>query len=308
MKRAAIPIISSPGQQAIEQYRSWLLIHEDLRPATLRNYVSDLRHFIAWCESTWSEGLETDSAFTPTHLSTPLLTHYRSHLQTVLRLKPNSVNRSLISLKRYCSWAMDEGLLARDPAKVVKLIPAEEPAPRHLDHKEEERLVTAVTHHGSLRDRTIITLLLHTGLRAHEICSLRQDQIYLGKRTGTIEVTGKRNKYREVPINSTARAVLEEYLATRSPNTIYLFSVATRGIPLSERTLGRIIAKYAALAHIPDLSPHDLRHRFGYRMAESTPLHRLAQIMGHDSLDTTMLYVKATKSDLQREVEKIAWA
>jgi integrase/recombinase XerC len=56
-----------------------------------------------------------------------------------------------------------------------------------------------------------------------------------------------------------------------------------------------------------DLSPHDLRHRFGYRMAELVPLHRLAQIMGHDSLDTTMLYIRGTKQDLQQDVEKIAW-
>lgn len=56
-----------------------------------------------------------------------------------------------------------------------------------------------------------------------------------------------------------------------------------------------------------DLSPHDLRHRFDYQMAARTPLHRLAQIMGHDSLDTTMLYIKGTARDLQNEVEKIAW-
>jgi len=37
------------------------------------------------------------------------------------------------------------------------------------------------------------------------------------------------------------------------------------------------------------------------------PLHRLAQLMGHDSLDTTMTYIKATRNDLQKEVEKIAW-
>lgn len=42
-------------------------------------------------------------------------------------------------------------------------------------------------------------------------------------------------------------------------------------------------------------------------MAENTPLHRLAQIMGHDSLDTTLIYVKATRADLQSEVEQIAW-
>ncbi len=53
---------------------------------------------------------------------------------------------------------------------------------------------------------------------------------------------------------------------------------------------------------------HDLRHRFWYRMAATVPLHRLAQIMGHDSLDTTMISVQGTKQDLQQEVEKIAWA
>jgi len=58
---------------------------------------------------------------------------------------------------------------------------------------------------------------------------------------------------------------------------------------------------------VTDVSPHDLRHRFGYRMAGVVPLYRLAQIMGHDSLNTTMLYIRGTKQDLQRDVEKIAW-
>jgi integrase/recombinase XerC len=55
------------------------------------------------------------------------------------------------------------------------------------------------------------------------------------------------------------------------------------------------------------LRPHDLRHRFGYRMAEKVPLHRLAQIMGHDSLDTTLIYIQGTQNDLQQAVETIAW-
>ena len=68
-----------------------------------------------------------------------------------------------------------------------------------------------------------------------------------------------------------------------------------------------MIKKYAERAKVNDVSPHDLRHRFGYRMAQSVPLHRLAQLMGHDSLDTTMVYVQGTSSDLQRAVETIAW-
>lgn len=67
-----------------------------------------------------------------------------------------------------------------------------------------------------------------------------------------------------------------------------MFSVARR--VLTKRALSYIVKKYARLAKLIDVSPHDLRHRFGYRMAESVPLHRLAQIMGHDSLDTTKLY------------------
>ena len=102
------------------------------------------------------------------------------------------------------------------PCAAVKLVGEEESAPRHLDHQEEQALVAAVTKAGTLRDRVLIVLLLHTGLRAREVCRL-------------------------------------------------------------------------------------------YRMAESVPLHRLAQIMGHDSLDTTKLYIQGTKHDLQRAVETIAW-
>jgi len=86
-----------------------------------------------------------------------------------------------------------------------------------------------------------------------------------------------------------------------------LFRSEKRDARLTERGLGYLVKKYAEQAKLRDVSPHDLRHRFGYRMAESVPLHRLAQLMGHDSLDTTMIYIQGTRRDLQKEVEKIAW-
>ncbi len=82
-------------------------------------------------------------------------------------------------------------------------------APRHLDDQEEQALVAAVTETGNLRDRAIIVLMLHTGLRARELCTLTRAQVSIGKRSGTILVHGKRNKYREIPLNVTARAALE---------------------------------------------------------------------------------------------------
>ena len=101
--------------------------------------------------------------------------------------------------------------------------------------------------------------------------------------------------------------MLEEYLPTLPTDATFLFPSGKTKQALSERALGYVVKKYASVAKLSDVSPHDLRHRFGYRMAETVPLHRLAQIMGHDSLDTTKLYIQGTKRDLQQAVETIAW-
>lgn len=307
MKRGNIPALSLNGQFSLGQYESYLLSVKDVTPVTIRNYLSDLRQFAAWCESTWSEGQEIEQPFVPTAIATPMLTRYRSYLQSVLGLKPASVNRYLVTLKCYFAWATETGLIHTNPATVVRLIPSVESSPRHLTDSEESALVAAVTTSGSLRDRTIIVLMLHTGLRAQEVCTLKPEYVQLGKRSGTLYVYGKRNKYREVPLNATARAVLAEYIKALSPTVPCLFPSNKTDAALTERALGYLVKKYTHIATLTDISPHDLRHRFGYRMAKVVPLHRLAQIMGHDSLDTTMLYIRGTKGDLQQEVEKIAW-
>jgi integrase/recombinase XerC len=304
MKRQAMPQLSPSGKLALATYEQTLLEQEDLAPASIRNYLSDVRHFIAWYE----RHMDTEvHIFTPQTITTPALTRYRTYLQIDQRQRPASINRSLVSLKRYFGWAKQKQLIRFDPSAPVKLVGQADGAPRHLDDQEEQALVAAVSKEGTLRDRVLIILLLHTGLRARELCRLWRDQVKLGKRSGFLEIIGKRNKYREVPLNTTARKVLEEYLSVLPSHAAYLFpSEKTKGT-LSERMLGYIIKKYAVAAKLVDVSPHDLRHRFGYRMAESVPLHRLAQIMGHDSLDTTKLYIQGTKHDLQQAVETIAW-
>lgn len=300
VKRQPNPAISEHAARAIDEYGQALAAHADMQPGTLRNYVSDLRLFAAWFER---EG----EIWTPEALTTPAIVRYRSFLQNDQRLRPASINRTLISIKRYCAWCVAAGLIGRDPAGPVKLVPEVPQPPRQISDREESALLAAVEKHGTPRDQALISFLLHTGLRAAEACALRRDDVTIGPRSGVVRVYGKRNKYREVPLNSTARAALTAYLATREDAGEILFPSGKTGGRLTERALGYLIARYAELAKVADLSPHDLRHRFGYRMAESTPLHRLAQLMGHDSLDTTMIYVQATQRDLQNEVEKIAW-
>jgi integrase/recombinase XerC len=106
--------------------------------------------------------------------------------------------------------------------------------------------------------------------------------------------------------------MLMNYLQTLPSGATYVFPSRKHSTgsvsPIGERALIYIVGKYADRARVADVSPHDLRHRFGHRMARVVPLHRLAQIMGHDSLDTTPRYVRGTQQDLQQAVETIAWA
>ena len=319
MRRSAKPKLSGGGEKELVRYEGYLTDEQDLAPDTIRNYLSDIRQFAAFCEASWSEGEEAGERFSPANVATPTVTLYRSHLKNALEMKPASINRHLVSIKRYFGWATDEGLVSRDPAKAVKLVPRVVPPPRHLTDKEEAALVAAVESYGSPRDRTLIVSALHTGLRAEELCGLKPSHLKVAKRSGRLEVWGKRGKYREVPLNSTAREALSEWTAELPDGAPCLFPSCKKTAdedgagerelrPITDRAFGYVVAKYAALARVDDVSPHDLRHRFGYEMAKRVPLHRLAQIMGHDSLDTTMVYVRGTQGDLQQAVEEVAWA
>ena len=303
MKPGDISSLSLSGRQELTNYESYLREQRDISLATVRNYLSDLHSFIVWHETKSIQS--TKVGFQLEQITTPTLTRYRSYLQSQLKLAPASINRYLVTLKSYFAWAVDLKKINVNPAGVVKLIPLVESSPRQISDTEESAIVSAVNNYGNPRDRTIIILMFHTGLRAAEVCQLKNKYIHLRKRSGYLQVYGKRNKYREVPLNPTARKALLEYLLTVDGDWLFISRKTKSAI--TTRALGYLVDKYARIAGVEDISPHDLRHRFGYRMAEAVPLHRLAQIMGHDSLDTTMVYVRGTSEDLQRDVEQIAW-
>lgn len=283
-----------------QEFLSALAANEDLQQKTIKEYAGDLRHFISWARAGGQMIQAQDVAI-------PTLTRYRDWMQNVIKLKPATINRRLITLKRFFEWAHDYGHTTVNPAKPVRLVPEEKTSPRQMTDKEEAALVAAAAQGGNLRDYTVIVLMLHTGLREMEVCNLQAEDISIGVKSGHLVVrSGKRQKRRQVPLNATARATLKKYLAAGQAGR-YLFPSQKTGDRLSERGARYMIQKYMKAANIQDLSAHDLRHRFGYVMAKKVPLHRLAQIMGHNSLNTTMIYVQATQEDLQGEVEKIKW-
>ncbi len=89
--RPANPILSPSAQSALEAYQRHLRDEVDLQPATVRNYLSDLQHFMAWCEAVWSENQETIQPFALEQVATPTLTRYRDHLQRALQLQPDKI-------------------------------------------------------------------------------------------------------------------------------------------------------------------------------------------------------------------------
>ena len=137
------PTLSRSAQTALAAYQQHLHDEVDLRPATIRNYLSDLRHFMAWCEDSWPEDQDAGQAFALERVATPTLTRYREHLQHEIQLKPATINRHLVSLKRYFSWAADQGVIPRSPASVVKLVPQTSQPAYHLADHEEAALVAA---------------------------------------------------------------------------------------------------------------------------------------------------------------------
>jgi integrase/recombinase XerC len=308
MKQALLSTLSPCAQQALAQYHQHLISDLDLSPATIRNYLGDVRLFMAWCEQRWRQNREAEESFSPERVSTPLITAYRDDLKDHQQRKPATINRYLVSLKGYFRWAADTERIRRNPARVVRLLEQTASVPRHLSDDEEAALVAAVKAGGRLRDYTLVVLMLHTGLRVGEVCHLKWGCVSYSKRSGVMKVWGKGNKYRQVPLNTTARKALQMYEATVGrDDDQYLFISQRTKTHLTPRGLEFLISKYAGNAGLKALRPHDLRHRFGYRMAERVPLHRLAQIMGHDSLDTTLIYIQGTPQDLQQAVEQIAW-
>ncbi|QHW29859.1 tyrosine-type recombinase/integrase [Paenibacillus rhizovicinus] len=299
--------ISARGEQTIQAFIDALAIREALTPRTLKEYGSDLRHFIAWFEQAVHQ--EEDMSFNMEDVSEPTLMQYRETAQQAMALKPSTINRRLIALKRFFGWAAAEASITRDPSKSVKLVPEEKAAPRQMKAEEEAALIAAAGNGGSLRDRTILIVMLNTGLRTMEICDLAPGDIELVPSHGRLTVrSGKRNKQRHVPLNETCRLALNEYLAVLPSESDYLFPSEKTGARLTERALRHLVHKYVKAAHLEGLSAHDLRHRFGYAMAVHTPHHALARMMGHDHLDSAMIYFKGTRVELQvNEEAQLPW-
>ena len=279
------------------------LCREGKSPRTISSYLSDLRHFAAWF--TQSNG----EPFSPQAITILDVRAYKSHLQTVARFKPATINRRLAALARYCRFAKAQGLISENPTGDVQGVRQQQAVrPKALDGIELRRLLREVHKSGNKRDIAIIEVLANTGLRVGELVSLAMEDVELSERKGQVTVrSGKGAKYRQVPLNADARRALYGYLEVRPQGVTDYFFVGQRGIGLTPSAIWRLVKRYGQGAGL-EISPHTLRHTFGTRLVRENgvDLVSVASMMGHESLDTTAVYTQPSEEDMATATEGLA--
>ena len=281
----------------------------DLAEATRRGYAADLGRFRAWIEDGRGEAVPLR------RITTVDLTSYRQHLIRSEKLRAASVNRKVQALKKFFGWAEHKKLVPASPAASLRFLRRQERAqPKGLREEEIQSLLRAAgqTGHGlARRNYALLQLLLQTGLRVGEASRLAIADCEINDRSGVVRVrAGKGGKEREVPLNASGRRAIALYLKTREDydSGEPLFLSERGGQAMSLRTLQATIqelARRAKITRVP-VSAHTCRHTFALTFLRRNPgkLIELAALLGHESLDTTAVYLRPSAEDLTRAVEE----
>lgn len=179
--------------------------------------------------------------------------------------------------------------------------------PKSLERREQNRFLREAERRGKLRDLALVRVMLSCGLRVGEVVAVKISDLDIGERRGKLVVReGKGNKYREVPVPPEARRAIQEWLGElniKHPDRPWLFP-NRKGERISTRYVERIVKQIALRAEV-EAVPHTLRHTCATNMLRSgADLVTVAQILGHESLDTTAIYTRADERTLAEAVER----
>jgi integrase/recombinase XerC len=325
-------------KRATDKYLEYLRSVRNASPHTVANYGKDLAQFLAYMSP---PGTEAPGLSKITH---QMIREFVGHLHEN-GLEKSSIARKLAALRSFFKYCVREGYLKDNPARLVptpklpKRIPAvlsAEEMSGFLDQlagskqvkgsrnrKKEDALVTVpenglVKLEDSLlvpRDRAILELLYAAGLRVSELTGL--NLVDMDEKDQILRVRGKGNKERIVPYGAQAAEALKAYWPLRdrllhenagaqSKPDLQAVFLNYMGRRLTQRSVGRIVKKYAQLVNINwDLHPHSLRHAFAtHLLADGADLRAIQELLGHQSLTTTQKYTHASIRQLMEIYDK----
>lgn len=278
------------------------LLASDFVKNTRRAVVNDVRKFAKWFADANQEPL------TLNRVTTRDIGDFRDSLRRQNLQAVSTVNRALVSVRQFLKWLHENGYSLSNPGKGVKELRKQELAPAGLERSQVRRLLREVELRQDIRSNAIFHFCLYTGCRVSEVVSLSNADLMISERSGSaIFRNAKGNKQRSVPVPVPARKAISEYCAVRPPSNQDFVFIGERG-PLTEKGIRASCEKYGAICGF-HLHPHLLRHTFAHRFLKNNPgdLVALAQILGHENLNTTRRYVAKTQQQLAEASDRITY-
>jgi integrase/recombinase XerD len=198
-------------------------------------------------------------------------------------------------LRAFYSWAFRRGLIVEDPTDAIESIKVPKGLPRPIQPPPMAALTI-----GRLRTRRMAALALLAGLRCCEIASLLAEDVWLDSVTPKLLVRGKGGKARHVDIHPLLVELLDGL-----PGSGPVFPGPT-GAPMRAQSVSETLARHLRRAGIR-ATPHQLRHTFGTEFARACggDMVKTAAAMGHESMNTTLNYVRLASGDGQRIVRRM---
>jgi integrase/recombinase XerD len=276
---------------------------------TLEDYVKHMRWFRRFLASEYN-GLDTVLP------NREVIRAWISHMLTVQKLKPSTINIRLRTIKALFNWAVNEGLLKESPFDNVDLLKVPEENFQVLSKAQEKKLfdVCDLTTLTGLRDALLISFLLDTGVRIGECVRIFAHEVDLANRSVLVRAdSAKTRKARTVYFGNRTQRLLSVYLQWHEKNAqapnLFLNEY---GLPMSKDWATQRIRQLGKRAKITGVrvSPHTLRHTMATRYMKATgDPFSLRRLLGHSSMEMVNRYVNQNTDDVREQYEKyVRWS